>query len=227
MIGEVMTISRLRMATDGKGVATLVTFYNCPLKCKYCLNDYCHKEKDVSYKTYQATYTPRELWEVLRKDEIYYLMTGGGVVFGGGEPLLQSVYIHELCSIIDSGWAKRIETSLNVSWDYVEPLLKDIDEWIIDIKDMNSEIYEKYTGVNNVHLRKNLLRLRKAVPPERLHIRIPNIPCFNTSEDVKKSVAWVRENLNVEPEVFDYLVYRSEAMNDYREKLYGKPGMYI
>ena len=38
MLDEIMSISRLRMGTDGKGVSTLVAFFDCPLKCKYCIN---------------------------------------------------------------------------------------------------------------------------------------------------------------------------------------------
>ena len=37
-----------------------------------------------------------------------------------------------------------------------------------------------------------------------MHIRIPNIPGFNTKEDVAKSVEWIKDVLGVEPEVFDY-----------------------
>ena len=36
----------------------------------------------------------------------------------------------------------RVETSLNVSWEDVELLCGLVDDWIIDIKDMNKEIYE-------------------------------------------------------------------------------------
>lgn len=155
-------------------------------------------------QTPRAAYKPEELLDVLKKDEIYYLMTGGGVVFGGREPLLQSAFIHEVCKLMDSGWAKRIETSLNVPWRYVEPLLEDMDEWIIDIKDKNRFIYEKYTGVNNQKVMQNLFRLKNAIPVERLHIRIPNIPGFNTKENVEKSVEWIKDVLGVEPEVFNY-----------------------
>jgi len=131
-------------------------------------------------------------------------MTGGGVVFGGGEPLLQSAFLHEVCRLMDSRWAKRIETSLNVPWRHVELLLEDIDEWIIDIKDMDRFIYEEYTGGNNEKVMKNLFRLKDAVLAERLHIRVPNIPGFNTKKDVEKSVEWIKNVLGVEPEVFNY-----------------------
>lgn len=44
MIGDIMSISRLRMGTDGKGVSTLVAFFDCPLHCIYCANDHCHEK---------------------------------------------------------------------------------------------------------------------------------------------------------------------------------------
>lgn len=204
MIGDIMSISRLRMATDGQGVSTLIAFFGCPLHCNYCINNSCHEDNDLIFGIPRATYKPEELLEVLKKDEIYYLMTGGGVVFGGGEPLLQATFIHKLCQLIDSRWAKRIETSLNVPWRCVETILEDIDEWIIDIKDMNSFIYEEYTGVNNEKVIENLFRMKDVIPTERLHIRIPNIPEFNTKDDVKKSVEWIKDVLGVEAEVFNY-----------------------
>ena len=204
MIGDIMSVSRLRMATDGQGVSTLVAFFDCPLECKYCINNSCHDTNNGFSGVPRAAYKPKELLEVLKKDEIYYLMTGGGVVLGGGEPLLQSAFIHEVCQLMNPRWVKRVETSLNVPWRCVEPLLKDIDEWIIDIKDMDGFIYKEYTGVNNEKVMQNLFRIKDTVPADRLHIRIPNIPGFNTKEDVAKSVKWIKDVLGVEAEVFDY-----------------------
>ena len=136
-----MTISRLRMGTDGKGVSTLVAFFGCPLRCKYCINDFCHEDDEGWGGVPRGSYTPQELMQILVKDDIYYRMSGGRVTFGGGEPLLQSAFIHEVCKLADASWKMRIETSLNVPWRYVEPLINDIDEWIIDIKDMDFHIY--------------------------------------------------------------------------------------
>ena len=197
-----MGISRLRMGIDGKGVVTLVCFFGCPLHCKYCLNEHCHE----SWNTARAVYTPKELIEVLKKDDIYYRMTGGGITFGGGEPLLQSAFIHEVCQQADKAWKKRIETSLNVPWECVEPVINDIDEWIIDIKDMDSELYKTYTGTDNENLKSNLLRLKDCTKPSKIRIRVPLIQGFNDKENVEKSVKWIKENLQVEPEVFNYIV---------------------
>lgn len=206
MIGDIMAVSRLRMATDGRGVSTLVAFYGCPLNCQYCINNACHDNPDSFDKTPRAAYRPEDLLEVLKKDEIYYLMTGGGVVFGGGEPLLQSEFIHEVCKIMNPAWAKRIETSLNVPWKNIETILDDIDEWIIDIKDINNCIYEEYTGRNNKRLIQNLLKLKTLIPTDRLRIRVPKIPGYNTDEDIRMSVEWIKNNIGVEPEVFKYHV---------------------
>jgi len=146
----------------------------------------------------------REEIDASEKDDIYYLMSGGGMVFGGGEPLLHSKFIHKICTLADGRWARRIETSLNVPWDYIKPVLYDMDEWIIDIKDINDDIYKKYTGISNQNMRKNLLRLGNKISTEKIHIRVPKISGYNCAYDVEKSVEWIRENMSIEPEVFEY-----------------------
>lgn len=208
-VGDIMTVSRLRMGTDGKGVTTLVTFFGCPLHCRYCINDFCHDEYDLP----RFAYTSDELINVLKKDEIYYLMSGGGVTFGGGEPLLQAVFIHEVCQKVNPKWMKRIETSLNLPWQNVETIVNDIDEWIIDIKDSNKKIYGMYTGVSIKHLRNNLFKIIDYVDASKLHIRIPRIPGYNNEKNVEDSIKWIQDNLGVEPEVFDYL--KTSKINRY------------
>ena len=75
-------IDRHRLATDGDGITTLVAFHECPLRCAYCINAQCFKESP------ECKLTVDKLIERLMPDNIYFLATGGGVTFGGGEPLL-------------------------------------------------------------------------------------------------------------------------------------------
>lgn len=201
MIGDIMSISRLRMGTDGEGVSTLVTLHGCPLSCKYCINDYCH-DKFCE----RGAYTPEALVEVLKKDNIYFKMSGGGIVFGGGEPLLQPDFIAEVFRLVDAKWKKRIETSLNVPWENIEPLLELTDEWIIDIKDINDEIYQRYTGCSNAVVLDNLMKMKDYIPTEIMRIRTPYIPDYNTFNDVKKTEKWVINNIEAEVEQFEYFV---------------------
>lgn len=206
-IGEIYKISRIRMCSDGPGMSTLVAFKGCPLKCVYCLNEHCHKPDNKGDDPAPvAAYKPHELIEVLKKDGIYYTMTGGGVVFGGGEPLLQADFIRDVCEKVSEPWEIRIETSLSVRWEQINKLTKHIDLWIVDIKDMNSKIYGNYTGRSNRDVIENLYKLVNAVGCDKVHVRVPRIPGFNTDEDVEKSVNYIRTKLCIEPEVFTYTV---------------------
>ena len=194
---EIMGINRHRMGTDGKGISTLITFYGCPLNCKYCLNPQCKSES-----TPCAYIEPNDLVNLLMVDDIYFKSTGGGIVFGGGEPLLNAEYIKEVCDLVPLQWKIRIETSLNVKWDKIELLLPYIDQWIIDIKDSNTEIYKNYTGVDNLKVYDNVLRLSHKTGKEKLLIRIPKIPNYNTEKNIQESVKLYSNLGNID--IFNY-----------------------
>lgn len=196
---EIMGINRHRMGTDGKGISTLITFYGCPLNCKYCLNPQCKSESTP------CTYIePNDLVNLLMVDDIYFKSTGGGIVFGGGEPLLNAEYIKEVCDLVHLQWKIRIETSLNVKWDKIELLLPYIDQWIIDIKDSNTEIYKNYTGVDNLKVYDNVLRLSHKTGIEKLLIRIPKIPNYNTEKNIQESVKLYSNLGNID--IFNYKI---------------------
>jgi len=196
---EIMGINRHRMGTDGKGISTLITFYGCPLNCKYCLNPQCKSESTP------CTYIePNDLVNLLMVDDIYFKSTGGGIVFGGGEPLLNAEYIKEVCDLVPLQWKIRIETSLNVKWDKIELLLPYIDQWIIDIKDSNTEIYKNYTGADNLKVYDNVLRLNHKTGKENLLIRIPKIPNYNTEKNIQESVKLYSNLGNID--IFNYKI---------------------
>lgn len=195
----IMAIDRLRMGIDGKGITTLVLFHGCPLQCEYCINKECQDEYFPC-----VTCTPKELYDLLKVDHIYFMMTNGGVTFGGGEPLMNYEFIREFIDIVPKLWRIRVETSLNVPWQNLIPLIDNIDSWIIDIKDSNDRIYYPYTGRHNTQVLENLEKLANMVSRDKIRIRIPNIKGFNTPEDVAKSVQYMEKYGTTE--VFDYIV---------------------
>ena len=79
-------IDRHRLTIDGEGVTTLVAFHGCPLHCKYCLNPQCLEADGV----WQEMDTELLMMNV-EMDNLYFLATGGGICFGGGEPLLRAM----------------------------------------------------------------------------------------------------------------------------------------
>lgn len=203
LIGRMIGISRHRLAIDGEGVTTLVAFHGCPLRCKYCLNPH-----SLSKDTQCIERTVEELIDEVRIDQLYFLATGGGITFGGGEPLLNSAYIKEFCQQCPKEWRISIESSLNVPRKNVEDVLPFVREWIIDIKDMNPEIYKAYSGISNERVIDNL----KWIASEHadllpcITIRLPHIPDHNTDDDRNRSQAFLETLGYTKFDRFEYII---------------------
>ena len=110
------------------------------------------------------------------------------MTFGGGEPLLQDAFIKEFRTLCGPQWQLLAETSLNVPFEKVEALDAVLDGYIVDIKDMNPEIYRAYTGKDNVLTLKNLEWILQHRGAESITVRVPHIPDFNTDEAVAQSM---------------------------------------
>lgn len=171
----IIGIDRHRLTTDGKGVTTLVAFHGCPLHCKYCLNPQCLSPDGVL-----RTITPSELYSEVEIDDLYFVATGGGICFGGGEPLLRSEFIVEFAKIMNPEWSIILETSLNVPLKQLEMVAPLIKEFIVDVKDMNEQTYETYTTQSNRLVTSNLKWLVENGYTDRTLIRLPFIPYYNT-----------------------------------------------
>ena len=198
---SILGICRLRMGTDGHGVRTLVAFHGCPLRCKYCLNPDSLKDSEKVKRM-----LPEEVMEEVRKDELYYIATNGGITFGGGEPLLNSQYIKDILELGANKWSVAVETSLNVPRHHLELLLPYIDEYVVDIKDMNTQIYENYTGKSNDLVKENLKWLVGQGIAERILCRIPLIPNYNNASDQETSKKELSEMGITRFEMFTYLI---------------------
>ncbi len=196
-------VDRLRINTDGNGIRSLILMAGCPLNCKYCGNK---KYKDIFPETGQVCLDGLDdLNSILEKDGIYFEMTNGGVTFGGGEPLLQADFIHEFHKKYPM-WDIVIETCLNVEFANIKKIAGDIGCWYIDIKDMNPEIYQKYTGATNDSVVHNLEKMSSIVSIEKICIRVPRIPGYNTEQDITNSVAKLQALGYTNIEIFDYIV---------------------
>lgn len=181
-------ISRHRLTTDGEGVTTLVAFHGCPLRCKYCLNPQSLHSEGI-WKHYDCM----QLYEEVRQDELYFLATHGGITFGGGEPCLQSDFIYEFRQLCGQEWQLSVESSLNVPQENIEKLLPVIDYYIIDIKDINNDIYQQYTGKENEKVLNNLHYLIEHGKNEQIIVRTPIIPVYNSESDVDNSICLLKE----------------------------------
>lgn len=194
-------ISRHRLVTDGKGVTTLVAFHGCPLRCKYCLNPQCLRVDGVWRKM-----DVREILDEVMIDDLYFKATYGGVMFGGGEPLLRNCEIVKFCKLKPEDWHVYIETSLNVPLSHLESVAPFIDHYYIDIKDMNPAIYRRYTSVDNNQVINNLQWLSVHNDLRKVTIRLPHIPDYNTDADIAVSRSELVAMGFNDFDIFDYLV---------------------
>ena len=192
-------ISRHRLSTDGEGVTTLVAFHGCPLRRKYCLNPQSLHSEDI-WKHYDCG----QLYEEVKQDELYFLATHGGITFGGGEPCLQSDFIYEFRQLCGQEWQLSVETSLNVTQENIEKLVPVVDSYIIDIKDINNAIYQKYTGKDNEKVLHNLQYLIDHGKNEQIIVRTPVIPAYNTENDVDNSIRLLKEMGIIQFDRFTY-----------------------
>jgi len=197
---KIFGISRHRLTTDGDGVTTLVAFNGCPLRCKYCLNKASWEEGRG------RVYTPELLFEEVKIDQLYFLATKGGITFGGGEPLLQVEFIKEFRELCGSQWQIVAETSLNVPFENIQTLDPILDGYIIDIKDMNPEIYQAYTGKDNALVMSNLEWLLKQGRADCIKVRVPHVPDFNTDEDVLQSMEQLKKMGVKHFDEFQYII---------------------
>ena len=174
-------IARHRMGIDGSGITTLVAGAGCPLQCKWCINQKLLQEAPVRHVTAQ------QLLELVKKDDLYYRATGGGITFGGGESLLHADFIRAFRQICPSEWRISVETSLCVPETLVAAAADAADMFIIDCKDMNAEIYKRYTGGDPSLMMNNLRYLLERTGPEHILVRVPLIPEYNTETDQEAS----------------------------------------
>lgn len=197
----IIGIRRHCLFTDGEGVSTLVAFHGCPLCCRYCLNP-----QSLEHEENSQYYDCAMLYEHVKEDELYFLATRGGITFGGGEPCLQSKFIAEFRKFCGEKWLLTVETSLNVPHEHLERLLPVIDRYIVDIKDMNPGIYQRYTSRNNEAVLHNLCLLADNGKAKDVIVRIPLIPGYNTDEDRKSSAEELKA---MGFTLFDFFTYKT------------------
>lgn len=195
-----LNLVRLRMGTDGNGITTLVAGAGCPLSCRWCINQRLLRNAPADM------IDPPELLSRVIIDDLYFRATNGGIAFGGGESLLHAAFISRFRRICPPEWRIIAETSLSVPRELLDQAIPAVDEYIVDCKDLDEDRYRCYTGGDAALMTDNISYLLDKVGPDRILVRIPLIPDYNTRADQKKNAEILMKMGIRKTELFDYVI---------------------
>lgn len=186
MQGVIFDIKRFAIH-DGPGIRTSVFFKGCPLNCWWCHNPESRakgiqtisKGENGESEKIGIKVEKQKLLEEIRKDQVFYDHSGGGVTFTGGEPTLQLEFLRSLLiSCKKEDFHTAVDTSGYLAWDKLAEIVPYTDLFLYDLKHMDSAIHKSEIGVSNEMILKNLEQLDSH--GANIRIRIPMVPDFNS-----------------------------------------------
>lgn len=156
-----------------------------------------------------------DLLTEIKKDQIFFANSGGGVTFSGGEPFAQLELMLELEKAIKRlGISTAVETSLDIPWKSIEDSIQFIDEFLIDLKHFDADKLKEITDANLGQIANNLRMLESRNIP--ITIRISVIPGFNYSmDDIKAMIDFVSTFNNIKE--IHFLPYHTFGKGKYQQ----------
>jgi pyruvate formate lyase activating enzyme len=117
----------------------------------------------------------------IERDRIFYDESDGGVTFSGGEPLMQPGFLGEMVATCRaSGIHTAVDTCGHADTTALLDVARDADLFLFDLKLMDEERHQAYTGASNVRILHNLERL--ASVHGNVLVRFPLIPGVNDDD---------------------------------------------
>lgn len=209
--------------------------------CGVCVDECLQNARELCGTAWEI---PKLVNEIM-KDQAFYETSGGGVTLSGGEVLAQDMdYMEKLMRILKNrGVRIFIDTCGAVPFEHFERALPYTDTFLFDIKLIDPEKHQVYTGRSNVQILDNLKKLSEK--GASLWIRIPVIGGVNdTEEEIGGIGDFLKENgisyrqvnllpyhntgsgkyqhLNREYEGAEYYVPDKERMEDLKKILEAK-----
>jgi pyruvate formate lyase activating enzyme len=119
-----------------------------------------------------------ELADEIARDAPFFEKSGGGATFSGGEPLQQAGFLGDiLFACRQKGITTVVDTTGLAPWETFAVLLPLVDLFLFDLKLIDDDRHQRFTGVSNRVILQNLDRLARA--GAHLAVRIPLVPGIN------------------------------------------------
>lgn len=199
--GRIFDIQRYSIH-DGNGIRTIVFLKGCVLRCKWCCNpesqEYSIQKMMVAgkEKIIGQDITVEEVLQTVERDRNYYRRSRGGITLSGGESLCQPEFALALLrESKNRGLHTAMESMGCADYSIIESILPYLDQYLLDIKHMNSAKHEQFTGKRNELMLENAKKIATANLSE-LIIRIPVVPTFNATSSEIADIARFAASLN-------------------------------
>jgi pyruvate formate lyase activating enzyme len=126
----------------------------------------------------------------IRRDEIFYHYSGGGVTLSGGDVLCQADFARNILkSCKEESIGTTAELDMYGSYDKVSMLMAYLDSYYVDIKWLYDNRHREWTGVSGAGILDNIRRSSNDYPHKPLYARMPLIPGVNDSmENIRATV---------------------------------------
>ncbi|CRL63903.1 MULTISPECIES: choline TMA-lyase-activating enzyme [Proteus] len=162
---------------NGKQVHRVDRGVDC-IGCRKCEEVCISDALDIMGKDVSVS----ELMKIIMQDYDFYISSGGGVTIGGGEMSLQTDFAVALlreCKKMMINTAVETQATTNVA-NY-EKLAEVVDQFLIDIKHIDTAQHKALFGIGNENVRRNLERLMDL--GANVVIRMPLVRGYNDSYD--------------------------------------------
>ena len=150
----------------------------------------------------------------LTKDLPFYQESGGGVTFSGGEPLFQAEFLEstlKLCK--EQGLHTALDTCGSCKWEDLDRQLPYLDLVLFDLKLLDDDLHQEFTGGSNRKVLENFQRLTES--KVEIRIRRPVIPGINDSREEIQALADFIQNTNSVKRI-DLLPYHALSADKYK-----------
>ena len=159
-----------------------------------------------------SLYSVPGIMKIIERETLLMDQSAGGVTFSGGEPLMHSKFLFEL---LDACGALEIHRTLDTTGFANKQVILDAakrtDHFLYDLKVMDPEKHEYWTGVRNARILENLILL--ADIGASITIRIPVVKGVNADPENMETAAKFVARLAGEPKPVHLLPYHDIARN--------------
>jgi pyruvate formate lyase activating enzyme len=146
--------------------------------CGACV-EACHSE---AREIVGREMTVAQVMTEIEKDIAFYEESGGGVTFSGGEPLQQRDFLLALLKgCKERGIHTAVDTSGFAAWETLDSVRQHVNLFLYDLKLMDDTRHQRFTGVSNELILRNLQML--SAHRHSILLRVPIIPGINDDDE--------------------------------------------